>query len=101
MMHVQTITDKDGPGFTRTIWLFNCRLSLSLGYFPMWPRPVWNFHENGGRHPGECFDATLNLCRLSFGLTIWRIGAFHWPLKLLPGGRSRSGLSIGIFPRSD
>jgi hypothetical protein len=92
------LTEIRQNGIQKTLWLFRHRLALNFGYYPMWPHAVWRFHENGGRHPGECFDATLTLCRLNFGLTLWGIGRWSRLLYLIPGGRGKEGLWFGTGP---
>lgn len=66
------------------LWLFNDRLTLGMQHCPMWQRGGLGFHDNRGRKPDEVFDITFFVGKVALCLTLWRIGRWHWLLKLLP-----------------
>lgn len=69
-------------GMTKTLWLFNDRLSFSAQYCPMWEKPMYKVYENGGREPNECLDVNLHFWKLAFSMTLWNIGKWSRLLRM-------------------
>lgn len=67
-----------------SIWLFSDRVSLSWVYGREWDRPMYAIWTNGGSKPNECFDLGVNLWRIGFSFTLWRIGGWSLLLRRLP-----------------
>ena len=61
---------------TRTVYLIPRRLSLTIGYHPQWPRPLYRLHDNGGRLPHETLDVGVLVWRLALSATLWGIGGW-------------------------
>ena len=72
---------------TRTVYLIPRRLSLTIGYHPQWPRPLYRWCDNGGRLSHETLDIGVLVWRLALSLTLWRIGGWSKAATWLLGAK--------------
>lgn len=71
------------------LWLFNRRLTLSAGYYPMWDTWKLSIGDNGGRQANECLDLNLNVWYFHAGLTVWGLGWLSWLTRWIPTRHKR------------
>lgn len=65
--------------WVRTLWLLGNRISLSIGFYPMWDLKAIGKAEvrtNGWRPGDRCLDATLRLGKLNLNATVWAMPSF-------------------------
>lgn len=82
---------------TRAWWIAP-RITLCLGYYPLWRRFRLAIYENGGRQADEALDINWQAWRFTGSLTIWGLGRLSWLTRRLPAGPRGRGYTLGWLP---
>ena len=72
---------------------------LAADFYPTWPGGFrLYFHENGGRLRGECLDASVQVWRFNFNLTVFDLARLSLLTRWLPtrhNGHRLEGFRFG------
>lgn len=64
---------------------YKLQVFLSADFYPTWPGGFrLYFHENGGRARGECLDASVQVWRFNFNLTVFNLRWLSLLTRWLP-----------------